>query len=108
MTLEFLFWFCLAILFYCYIGYGLLLYVINGLGRKKKRTTGPPYQPPVTLVIPAYREAAVLYKKLQNTFSQQYPAAQLNVLVVTDGPDDGTLQILEQFPQLQVLSSADR
>lgn len=108
MTLEFLFWFCLAILFYCYIGYGLLLYVINGLGRKKKRTTGPPYQPPVTLVIPAYREAAVLYNKLENTFSQQYPAAQLNVLVVTDDPDDGTLQILEQFPQVQVLTSADR
>ncbi len=108
MMMTILFWFCLAVLFYCYIGYGVLLYIINGLGKKGKNVSNSFYQPPVTLVIPAYNEGAILTQKLQNSLSLQYPADKLKILVVADGSDDQTTQVLQQYPNIQVLHNSKR
>lgn len=108
MVMTFLFWFCLAVLFYCYIGYGLLLMLINAIRGKRKNVSFPFYQPPVTLVIPAFNEAAVLPQKLQNAFNLSYPTHLLTILVVADGSDDETGEVLRGYPQVQVLHYSQR
>lgn len=108
MVLIFLFWFCLAVLFYCYVGYGVLLYFINAFKRENKNVSKPFYQPEVTLVIPAYNEAAVLPQKLQNTFALRYPAGKLHIIVAADGSDDATSALVQQYPGVQVVHHQQR
>ena len=108
MMLMFLFWFCLFVLFYCYIGYGLLLFVVNRLKGTHQNVSNPFYQPQVTLIIPAYNEAPVLAKKLQNAFDINYPPHAFKVVVVADGSDDYTAVVLQAFPQVQVLHNPQR
>ena len=103
-----LFWFCLAVLFYCYIGYGLLLHFINSFVKKRKNVSHSFYQPPVTLVIPAYNEGGILSRKLQNSLALNYPADKLKILVVADGSNDETAQVLQQYPGIQLLHNSQR
>lgn len=46
--------------------------------------------PPVTLIIPAYREAKVLPRKLENTQQLDYPPSKLRAVLADDGSTDGT------------------
>jgi cellulose synthase/poly-beta-1,6-N-acetylglucosamine synthase-like glycosyltransferase len=46
--------------------------------------------PTVTLVISCYNEAAVIEEKLNNALALDYTTDKLNIIVVSDGSDDGT------------------
>ena len=58
----------------------------------------PPYradfQPTVTVVIAAYNEADVIEHTVLNKLAQRYPEDKLDVIVVSDGSDDETDQIV--------------
>jgi biofilm PGA synthesis N-glycosyltransferase PgaC len=100
--METVFWVAIFILFYTYIGYGLLLLLITAITRKK-RIIDSTYFPPVTLIVPAYNEAAFIKKKIQNTLSLEYPDGLLSFLFVTDGSTDNTDAILNGYPQISLL-----
>jgi len=51
----------------------------------------------VTLLIAAYNEEAFIRRKLENSLSLDYPREHLQLLVVADGSDDGTVGIVEGF-----------
>lgn len=101
-------WICVALLLYTYAGYGLLLYLLPG----KKRTAPAPSAdadwPPVTILIPAYREAPSLPEKINNTLALTYPAGRLHIQVVTDGEDGDTAAVMEQFPGVTWLHQSQR
>jgi poly-beta-1,6-N-acetyl-D-glucosamine synthase len=108
-----LFWVSLLVLFYCYIGYGMLLFLFNQLRAvfttsKKKKITGSPNELPVTLIITAYNETAVLERKIANSLDIDYPAGKLNIIFVTDGSTDGSEKIIRNYPSLQLLHQAER
>lgn len=93
--LAFCFWASLALLGWTYFGYPLWMY-----GRAKWRPK--PVQkaaitPPVTLLIPAYNEADVIRRKLDNCLTLSYPSDRLQVLVIDDGSDDGTAAIVREY-----------
>jgi cellulose synthase/poly-beta-1,6-N-acetylglucosamine synthase-like glycosyltransferase len=94
MTL--LFWTGLALLFYVYAGYPLLLWLAAalGLGRPVQRGDG---LPAVTLVVSAYNEAGVIKAKLDNSAALDYPRDRLEVLVVSDASSDGTDAIVAAY-----------
>lgn len=54
-------------------------------------------EPLVTLVIAAHNEAGSIGAKLDNTMSLDYPPAQLETIVASDGSDDGTNEIVEGY-----------
>jgi glycosyltransferase involved in cell wall biosynthesis len=62
--------------------------------------------PSVTLIVAAHNEAADIGAKLENIASLDYPADLLEVIVVCDGCDDGTEEIVETFTghELRLLS----
>jgi biofilm PGA synthesis N-glycosyltransferase PgaC len=106
-----LFWFSLAVLFYCYIGYGLLLYIINTIKhifsqRKVAPTTND--LPSVTLVIAAYNEKDILDEKIQNSLGIDYPAGKLKIIIITDGSSDGSQRVVEEYPSLLLLHQHER
>jgi poly-beta-1,6-N-acetyl-D-glucosamine synthase len=106
-----IFWISFSVLFFCYIGYGLLLFLFNQLKAllvsDKKIETITEWLP-VTIVITAYNEAAVLEKKVANTLSIDYPADKLNIIFVTDGSTDGSAVIIKKYPSLVLLHQDER
>ncbi len=99
-TLEILFWVLLFIVFYAYLGYGILLFFLVRLKRifvKKKREVTPDYEPEVTLFVAAYNEKDYVDEKVKNSFELEYPKEKVRQVWVTDGSDDGTPEMLKKY-----------
>lgn len=112
-TLEIIFWIALFIVFYTYIGYGILLYLLVKLKEVFKKKCDLPYPtddnlPHVTLFITAYNEENVVDDKMRNTLALDYPAEKLHILWVTDGSNDRTNELLANWPQATVKHQPQR
>lgn len=110
--LQWLFWVNAFIIVYTYLGYGILLYLVKILFFKKKNTIQSK-KTALTVLIAAYNEADWIEEKLQNTFSLDYPAHLLQVIVITDGSTDATFQKATKYvalkgTQLRVLHEPER
>lgn len=105
-VVQIIFWLLLFIVFYTYIGYGMLLFVIikirRILGFAKVQEKNPDYEPDVTLFIAAYNEKDFVTEKIKNSRELDYPPQKLHIVWVTDGSDDGTPELLKQFEGIQV------
>ena len=113
-TLKILFWATLLIVFYTYIGYGILLYIIIRLKRLLK---GAPLQqampvdeelPTMTLMICAYNEEDVVKEKMENTLALDYPKDKFRIMWVTDGSNDHTNELLKAYPEVDIVFSPER
>ena len=112
-TLEIVFWISLFIVFYTYIGYGIVLYIlvkIKETFRKPIHYPIPPDEelPELTLFIAAYNEEDVVDEKMQNCLDLDYPTEKLQIFWVTDGSNDHTNERLSRWPQATVLHQPQR
>lgn len=94
MTL--LFWFLLALVLYVYAGYPLLLLLVRALARGRAPARAD-IEPPVTLVISAFNEEAVIGEKIENCLALDYPRDRLQVIVVSDASDDRTDEVVARY-----------
>jgi cellulose synthase/poly-beta-1,6-N-acetylglucosamine synthase-like glycosyltransferase len=93
---EFLFWATLGSLVYAYAGFPLLLLIRGFLQRRE--VDGAPITPSVTIVIVAHNEAATIESKIGNVYALEYPSERLEVIVASDGSDDGTDELVANAP----------
>jgi len=110
-TLEIVFWISVFVVFYTYIGYGIVLWVlvkVKETFRPRKEPRMPDELPEVTLFVAAYNEERVVDEKMANTRSLDYPADRLKVVWVTDGSDDSTNRRLEAYPEVEVFFQPER
>ncbi|HEV7330653.1 MAG TPA: glycosyltransferase family 2 protein [Flavisolibacter sp.] len=105
--MEVVFWISACILFYVYLGYGLLLFLLSTV-LKKQALPVPDVLAPVTLVVPAYNEEAIIAKKIQNCFALSYPKQLLTILFVTDGSTDDTAGLVASHPEIIHLHQPER
>ena len=112
--MKIVFWIALLIVFYTYIGYGILLYIIIRLKRLLK---GVPFQPAMpadeelptmTLMICAYNEEDVVKEKMENTLALDYPKDKFRIMWVTDGSNDHTNELLKAYPEVDIVFSPER
>ena len=108
-----LFWLCLAIVVYTYVGYGLILYLLVFIKRlaikaKPLADITDDCLPEVTLMVCAYNEEDIISEKMSNTHSLDYPADRLNLVWVTDGSTDNTNSILSAYPDVKIVFSPER
>src|SRR5207248_11547602 len=89
------FWLSLSALGWTYFGYPLLMFVRARLWPQPIQTDAT-LTPSVTLFLPAYNEADVIRRKLHNSLALEYPLARLHNVVVDDGSDDGTADIVRE------------
>ncbi len=114
LVLKILFWLCLLLVFYTYLGYGILLCLLVAAKRclsgRKPRPELPPDEelPEVTLMICAYNEEDIVSMKMENTRQLNYPEGKLKVLWVTDGSTDSTNERLKAYRDVQVVFSPER
>lgn len=105
-ALKITFWFLLFIVFYAYVGYGIILYVMVLIkrltGLSDKKVVDYSYEPDVTLFIAAYNEKDFVAEKVKNSRELDYPADKLRMVWVTDGSDDGTPDLLKTFEGIEV------
>jgi biofilm PGA synthesis N-glycosyltransferase PgaC len=107
------FWVCLSVMFFSYIGYGLMLLTYNSLKKslRSRRGISDPGStdwPLVTMVIAAYNEGPVLHQKLENTLALDYPREKLQIIFVTDGSTDGSEKVLNNIQGIQVSHEGKR
>ena len=112
MTIT-LFWLCLAIVVYTYVGYGLILYLLVFIKRlaikaKPLADITDDCLPEVTLMVCAYNEEDIISEKMSNTHSLDSPADRLHLVWVTDGSTDNTNSILSAYPDVKIVFSPER
>ncbi|MEG2674524.1 MAG: glycosyltransferase family 2 protein [Muribaculaceae bacterium] len=109
--LKILFWVSIAVVFYTYIGYGILLWIlvkIKSLAHKDKVIVEDNVTPDVTLLIAAYNEEDVVDEKMQNTLALNYPSKHFNIVWITDGSNDATNEKLSAYQQVTILHQPQR
>ncbi len=111
LTLEIIFWIFLFIIFYAYIGYGILLFFMVKVKKifvKKLPEPHTDYEPEVTLFVAAYNEKDFLEQKINNSYSLDYPKDKVHQVWVTDGSDDGTPDLLKKYEGVEVYHKPER
>ncbi len=110
--MKVIFWISLFVVWYTFLGYGLLLYLLVKIKRWKNGRTVLPeagsYTPTLTVVIAAYNEADIIEQKIQNTLALYYPSHKLQLIIVTDGSSDDTPGIVARYPRIQLLHQPQR
>src|SRR5262245_28626530 len=91
----FLFWFLLALIIYCYLGYPLLVFfAAKALERPVKRAS---FEPSVSVIVSVYNEQGVIERRVRDLFDCDYPREKIEILVGSDGSTDRTNAIVEQM-----------
>ncbi len=90
-----LFWLAVGLLAYTYVGFALLV-LARGFAFPR------PYRraevtPSVSMVIAAHNEAPGIGAKIENLLALDYPDDLLEIVIASDGSDDGTDAIVDRF-----------
>ncbi len=112
LTLKIIFWTFLFIIFYTYLGYGILLYLLIRIKRLFVRgsqiSENPGYEPEISLFCTAYNEKDYVDEKIKNSKSLEYPKEKVYQIWVTDGSDDGTPDLLRKYEGVEVFHLDER
>jgi len=94
-----LFWVCLALVFYTYLGYLLLVWILSRLFSRQAlpQTDCDQDLPAVSLLIAAYNEETVIEERIRNALAMDYPPAKLEIVIGLDGCSDDTAAIVRRF-----------
>lgn len=93
--MQYLFWTAFAAVAYAYFGYPLVLLGWRRIWPRPIRCD-PALRPTVSIVLPVHNEAAHLARRLRELTAIAYPADRLELIVVSDGSDDGTDGIVRE------------
>lgn len=102
----------ILLVFYTYIGYGVLLYFMILV--KRVFAPGVPKifsdqeLPTCTLIVAAFNEQDFIEEKINNTLALNYPDGKLQLIFVTDGSTDRTPEIVACYTQIHLMHSSDR
>jgi cellulose synthase/poly-beta-1,6-N-acetylglucosamine synthase-like glycosyltransferase len=89
-----IFWISIAVVFYVYAGYPLLVLLWRAVARRPVRKSD--WEPSVTMVMAAYNESETIEQKLLNCLDLDYPRDRMQIIVSLDGPTDGTEEIVRR------------
>ncbi|MGZ0784211.1 glycosyltransferase [Pseudomonas saponiphila] len=84
-----LFWLCLLLPFYAWIGYPLLLALLSLFVRPRPQQEALPLS--VSVIIAAHNEGPHIEHKLRTLLQQDYPASDLQIILASDGSSDDTV-----------------
>lgn len=110
--MKVIFWLSVGLIFYSYIGYGILVWIMVRIKKIFRPFVPSPSQrsewPAVALVVAAYNEADFIEQKIQNTLELDYPEHRLELVFITDGSTDRTTEIISRYPRIRLLHQPAR
>lgn len=80
---------------YVYIGYPILLIILDKIIKGKPLDVAE-ITPTISLIVSCYNEVDVIEQKIKNCLSLDYPWNNLEIIFVSDGSDDGTDELIKQ------------
>lgn len=95
---EAVFWLSAILAVYPYLIYPVVIRAVALIANGQGSTEGVD-TPHVTVLIAAYNEAESIECTVRNKLQQDYPEDRLDVVVVSDGSDDGTDDIVARLAQ---------
>lgn len=100
----------IGIVFYAYIGYGILLTIIVKFKRLifKDIKSELVHLPTVSYVVAAYNEEKYIKQKIENSLSLDYPKNKIEFVFITDGSTDDTMEIIKSYPELKLFHQNER
>jgi biofilm PGA synthesis N-glycosyltransferase PgaC len=87
---SFFFWVSIAALLYTYLGYPLAIWLLANL--RNRNVSKAPIAPKVSVVIACHNEASNIEARIKNIAESDYPKDRLEIIVVSDGSVDGTVE----------------
>ena len=107
---EYIFWVSCFIVFYNYIGYGIIIYFINTLKKKKRQpyVGNEDFFPTVSFIVAAFDEEDCIQQKIINSLEQNYPPEQIEFIFITDGSTDKTPEIIRRHSSIKLLHKPER
>ncbi|HEU4634824.1 MAG TPA: glycosyltransferase, partial [Edaphobacter sp.] len=96
------FWISLAIIAYTYVGYPIVMYLLARFSPRPWKSAS--FTAPVSVVMAVHNGLARLDQQLEHLLSLE-PALVREVIVVSDGSNDGTAEALQQIndPRLHTI-----
>ncbi|HMD34199.1 MAG TPA: glycosyltransferase family 2 protein [Vicinamibacterales bacterium] len=100
--MAFVFWTSIGLIAYVYAGYPLLLAVWSACRRLSNPQSAlrNPQFPGVSIVIAARNEGPRIAARIENLLSLDYPASRRQIIVVSDGSTDETLDVLFRYQKV--------
>jgi cellulose synthase/poly-beta-1,6-N-acetylglucosamine synthase-like glycosyltransferase len=95
-ALDVLFWGLLAAGLYPYVLYPPLVWLL-GQVVYRPICRDPDFRPKITIVIAAFNEALLIEDTIRNKLEQDYPRDLFDILVISDGSNDGTDEIVKRL-----------
>jgi biofilm PGA synthesis N-glycosyltransferase PgaC len=92
--MKLIFWLCLALVIYAYLGYAVWLWVLLALRRRPVLQS--PIEPDISIIIAARNEEANLPAKLESLRRLDYPHDRMQIVIASDGSTDRTASILRE------------
>jgi cellulose synthase/poly-beta-1,6-N-acetylglucosamine synthase-like glycosyltransferase len=90
-----IFWISVLLPVYAYVGYPIVLAALRLAIRRPIKKQ--PITPMVSLLVPAYNEADVIARKIQNFLTLDYPADRIEIVIASDGSSDQTVEIAQNL-----------
>jgi hypothetical protein len=88
-----LFWGSSALILHTHVGYPAILWLLARIRGARSAPVAPrPPEPPVSLIIAARNEEAVIARKIHNARALDYPARKLEIIVASNDSSDGTAE----------------
>ena len=100
----------LFLLFYGYLGYGVILTLINLIknGKSTLSSASIGYTQDIAFLVAAYNEEDCIEDKIVNTLGLDYPKDNLHLYIITDGSTDKTKELSGKFPGVTVYHQPER
>jgi cellulose synthase/poly-beta-1,6-N-acetylglucosamine synthase-like glycosyltransferase len=89
------FWGAVAVIAYTYAGFPLLVLARAAVRPRSFRTDD--VRPEISVVIAAHNEAAAIGQKIESVLAAAYPDGRREVIVASDGSDDGTEEVVRRY-----------
>ncbi len=89
----------LGVVIYAYVGYPLLIWVLSRVfGTKRRRPElADSDLPHITLLVAAFNEESMIRIRIENALQMDYPAGKLEIVIASDGSNDGTNDIVRSY-----------
>ncbi len=99
--LQYLFWSFFSLFFLTYLFYPFFLRFIKW-GRELPKPGYLSDFPKVSVILPVYNEAGIIREKIENLLHQQIPAANLEIIIISDASRDKTDEYIRGFNDSRV------
>jgi biofilm PGA synthesis N-glycosyltransferase PgaC len=103
----------IALVFYTFFGYGIVLFSLVKLrtlikGKRKPPIINPAELPTLSLIVAAYNEENFIEEKIRNTLNLTYPEDKIQYIFITDGSTDHTPEIILRYAQITLMHKPER